>query len=287
MGKLISPGMKWRKRWSNFSAGFFYYLFAIVLAAFSLSPVLVLFFDSLKSDNELGNNPLGLPLHPLLSNYLNAWSQGNLGEALINSCILAGGTILGVWIIAGLAAYALAHMDLPGGDGVLLYLVICFAIPFQLFLVPLYFLWSSLNLTDNLLGLIIIYSAIYSPLAILLLRSYLMGIPRDFSEAARIDGANEFQIATRIVLPLAMPGFLTVGLIAGFSAWNEFIYAVTFIQTDTLLPVSTSFLAFQQSFHRYWGLTDAAGVIVMLPIIGLFLFLQRRFIEGLAAGGLK
>lgn len=278
---------RWRRRWTRYSSSTLYYLAAILLAAFSLGPILVLFSNSLKSDNELGNNPLGLPLHPLLSNYIDAWNQGNLGQALGNSCIVAGGTILGVWIIAGLAAYAMAHMDLPGSDGVLLYLVICFAIPFQLFLVPLYFLWSSLNLTDNLLGLIIIYCAIYSPLAILLLRSYLVGIPRDFSEAARIDGANELQIATRIVMPLALPGFLTVGLIAGFSAWNEFIYAVTFIQSDSLLPVSTSFLAFQQSFHRYWGLTDAAGVIVMLPIIALFLFLQRRFIEGLSAGGLK
>jgi raffinose/stachyose/melibiose transport system permease protein len=275
------------QRWSSISAGALYYLAAILLAVFSLGPILVLFFNSLKSDNELGNNPLGLPLHPQLSNYLNAWNQGNLGQALGNSCVITLGTIIGVWIIAGLAAYALAHMDLPGGDGVLLYLVICFAIPFQLFLVPLYFLWSSLNLTDNLLGLIIIYCAVNSPLAILLLRSYLIGIPRDFSEAARIDGANELQIATRIVLPLSLPGFLTVGLIAGFAAWNEFIYAVTFIQNDALLPVSTSFLAFQQSFHRYWGLTDAAGVIVMLPLIALFLFLQRRFIDGLSAGGLK
>jgi raffinose/stachyose/melibiose transport system permease protein len=281
------PRKRRAQHWSSISAGALYYLAAILLAAFSLGPILVLFFNSLKSDNELGNNPLGLPLHPQLSNYLNAWNQGNLGQALGNSCVITLGTIIGVWIIAGLAAYALAHMDLPGGDGVLLYLVICFAIPFQLFLVPLYFLWSSLNLTDNLLGLIIIYCAVNSPLAILLLRSYLIGIPRDFSEAARIDGANEFQIATRIVLPLSLPGFLTVGLIAGFAAWNEFIYAVTFIQNDTLLPVSTSFLAFQQSFHRYWGLTDAAGVIVMLPLIALFLFLQRRFIDGLSAGGLK
>lgn len=283
----MQPIARWKRRWSNLSASAFYYLAAIVLAAFSLGPVLVLLFDSLKSDNELGNNPLGLPIHPLLSNYVNAWNQGSLGQALGNSCIITLGTIAGVWFIAGLAAYALAHMDLPGGDGVLLYLVICFAIPFQLFLVPLYFLWSTLNLTDNLLGLIIIYCAVNSPLAILLLRSYLIGIPRDFSEAARIDGANEFQIATRVVLPLSLPGFLTVGLIAGFAAWNEFIYAVTFIQDNSLLPVSTSFLAFQQSFHRYWGLTDAAGVIVMLPVILLFLFLQRRFIEGMAAGGLK
>ncbi|GHO73918.1 sugar ABC transporter permease [Ktedonobacter sp. SOSP1-85] len=284
---MKSHAKKWQQRVWGYSAGTIYYLLAIVLAVFSLGPVLVLLFNSLKSDSELGSNPIGLPLQPLLSNYVNAWNQGNLGVTLLNSVIITTGTIIGIWIIAGLAAYALAHMDLPGGNAVLLYLVICFAIPFQLFLVPLYFLWSSLNLTDNLLGLIIIYWAINSPLAIMLLRSFLISIPRDFSEAARIDGANELQVALHVVMPLSLPGFLTVGLVAGFAAWNEFIYAITFIQDNSLLPVSTSFLSFQQSFHRYWGLTDAAGVIVMLPVIVLFLFLQRRFIEGLAAGGLK
>jgi raffinose/stachyose/melibiose transport system permease protein len=90
-----------------------------------------------------------------------------------------------------------------------------------------------------------------------------------------------------VVLPLSLPGFFTVGLIVGFAAWNEFIYAVTFIQDNSLLPVSTSFLAFQQSFHRYWGLTSAAGIIIILPVIVMFLLLQRRFIAGLAAGGLR
>jgi raffinose/stachyose/melibiose transport system permease protein len=284
---LKSFSGRWQQRTWEYSRNTIIYVLAIALTVFSLGPVLVLLFDSLKSDSELGSNPIGLPIQPLLSNYINAWNQGNLGTTLLNSVIITTGTIVGVWIIAGLAAYALVHMDLPGGNTILLYLVICFSLPFQLFLVPLYFLWSSLNLTDNLLGLIIIYWAINSPLAILLLRSFLIGIPRDFSEAARIDGANELQVATRVVLPLSLPGFLTVGLVAGFAAWNEFIYAVTFIQDNSLLPVSTSFLSFQQSFHRYWGLTDAAGIIVMLPVIVLFLLLQRRFIEGLAAGGLK
>jgi raffinose/stachyose/melibiose transport system permease protein len=264
-----------------------FYLFATALAIFSLGPLLILIFNSLKSDTEIGLNPIGIPIHPLFSNFPTAWSMGDLGDTLRNSSIITLGTIAGVWVIAGLAAYALTHLDLPGKNGVLLYMVLCISIPFQLFLVPLYFLWSNLNLTDNLLGLIIIYWAVNSPLAILLLRSYLLSLPREFSDAARVDGANEFQVLTHVVLPLSLPGFFTVGLIVGFAAWNEFIYAVTFIQDNSLLPVSTSFLAFQQSFHRYWGLTSAAGIIIILPVIVMFLLLQRRFIAGLAAGGLR
>jgi raffinose/stachyose/melibiose transport system permease protein len=264
-----------------------YYIIAAVLAFYALGPLLVLIFDALKSDTEIGLNPLGPPLHPLFSNFAQAWEQGDLGTTMRNSVIITGGTILGVWVIAGMAAYALTHLDLPGKNGVFAYLIVSFAIPFQLFLVPLYFLFSRLHLTDNLLGLIIIYWAVNSPFAILLLRSFMLSLPREFSDAARVDGANDLQVLSRIVVPLSTPGFLTVGLVVGFAAWNEFTYAVTFIQDNSLMPVSTSFLAFQQAFHSYWGLMDAAALIIILPVIVLFLILQRRFIEGVSAGGLR
>lgn len=264
-----------------------YYIIACILAFYALGPLLVLIFDAFKSDTEIGLNPLGPPLHLQLSNFAQAWVQGDLGTTMRNSAIITSGTILGVWIIAGMASYALTHLDLPGKNGVFLYLIVSFAIPFQLFLVPLYFTFSHLHLTDNLLGLIIIYSAVNSPFAILLLRSFMLSLPREFTDAARVDGANEIQVLSRIVTPLSLPGFFTVGLVVGFAAWNEFTYAVTFIQDNSLMPVSTSFLAFQQSFHRYWGLTDAAGLIIILPVIILFLLLQRQFIEGISAGGLR
>jgi raffinose/stachyose/melibiose transport system permease protein len=192
-----------------------------------------------------------------------------------------------VCVIAGTSAYAMARLDLPGTDAILLYLFVASAVPFQLFLVPLFFMWSTLQLTNTRLGLIIIYWAIFSPLATLLLRSYLVGLPRDFEDAARIDGANELQVLLRVVLPLSWPGLLTVALVSGLAAWNEFFFAITFIQDNNLKPVTTSFLAFQSNFSQDWGLTSAAAIYIILPIVVLFLLLQRRFISGLTAGGLK
>lgn len=206
---------------------------------------------------------------------------------MLNSTILTAGTVLGVCVITGMAAYALDRLDLPGTDAVLLYLFVASAVPFQAFIVPLFFLWSSLNLTNTLFGLTVIYWAIFSPFATLLLRSYLVALPRDFEDAARIDGASELQVLLRVVLPLSWPGFLTVALVSGLAAWNEFFFAITFIQDENLKPITTSFLAFQSNFSRDWGLTSAAGIIIILPVIVLFLFLQRRFISGLTAGGLK
>jgi raffinose/stachyose/melibiose transport system permease protein len=264
-----------------------YYVVLILLALFALGPLLVLAFNSLKSDAEIGRNPLGPPLSPDFENISNAWVQGNFATTMLNSTILTVGTIVGVCVIAGTAAYAMSRLDLPGTDAVLLYLFVASAIPFQIFLVPLFFLWSILQLTNTLFGLIVIYWAVFSPLATLLLRSYLVALPRDFEDAARIDGASELQVLLRVVLPLSWPGFLTIALVSGIATWNEFLFAVTFIQDNNLKPIITSFWAFRSNFSTDWGLTSVAGIIVILPIIVLFLILQRRFISGLTAGGLK
>jgi raffinose/stachyose/melibiose transport system permease protein len=264
-----------------------YYVLLIILALFALGPLVILVFNSLKSSAEIGRNPLGLPLSPVFENFPAAWTQGDFSTTMVNSTILTVGTIAGVCIIAGTSAYAMARLDLPGTDAVLLYLFVASAVPFQLFLVPLFFLWSTLNLTNTRFGLIVIYWAIFSPLATLLMRSYLVRLPRDFEDAARIDGANELQVMLRVVLPLSWPGLLTVALVSGVAAWNEFFFAITFIQDNNLKPVTTSFLAFQSNFSQNWGLTSAAAIYIILPIVVLFLILQRRFISGLTAGGLK
>jgi len=264
-----------------------YYVVLVLLALFAVGPLVVLLFNSLKTSAEIGRNPLGPPLSPVFENFSTAWSQGGFATTMVNSAILTVGTVVGVCIISGAAAYAMARLDLPGTDVVLLYLFVASALPFQLFLVPLFFLWSSLQLTNTLIGLIIIYWAIFSPFATLLLRSYLVALPRGFEDAARIDGATELQILLRVILPLSWPGFLTIALVSGLGAWNEFLFALTFIQDDALKPVTTSFNAFQSNFSRDWGLTSAAGIIIIVPVVILFLLLQRRFISGLTAGGLK
>jgi raffinose/stachyose/melibiose transport system permease protein len=258
----------------------------VLLALFAIGPLVVLAFNSLKTNVEIGRNPLGPPLTPVFQNFPTAWVQGNFATTMVNSAILTVGTVVGVCIIAGTAAYAMARLKLPGTDVVLLYLFVASALPFQLFLVPLFFLWSSLQLTNTLLGLIVIYWAIFSPFATLLLRSFMVAIPRDFEEAARIDGAREWTVLFRIVLPLSWPGFLTIALTTALSAYNEFLLAVTFIQSEEYLPVATGFYAFQQGFSQNYPLISAAGLIMLAPMLFVFLALQRRFVEGITASGL-
>jgi raffinose/stachyose/melibiose transport system permease protein len=148
-------------------------------------------------------------------------------------------------------------------------------------------MWRDLNLINTHIGLIIIYCGLQSPFATYLLRSYLIALPEEFMEAARIDGASNFQILRYIILPLSWPGFITAALIVGLGAWNEFLFAVTFLNNPDLKPISTGLYAFQTRYSRDWDLTNAGAVIMILPIIILFLFLQRQFVEGFTQGGLK
>ncbi len=258
-----------------------------LLAVFSGVPIIILVMNALKTSAEVSKNPLGFPRDLTFANFPEAWSLGNYGTTILNSAIITACTVVGVWIVSGTAAYALARLDVPRGGVVLMYLFVCTAIPQQIFLVPLFFLWAKLGLTDSLFGLIVIYVALFSPFATLLLRSYMMALPREFEEAARTEGAGELRILFSVVLPLTLPGFLTVALVSGLMAWNEFLFAITFIQDDALKPVTTSFLAFKGQFTQDWGLTSAGALFVIAPVIILFLFMQKKFVEGLAAGGLK
>lgn len=263
------------------------YLVLLLLLGFALGPLMVLVFNSLKTQAEIGSNPLGPPQSFMWENFTKAWEVGNFAVTTRNSGILVVVTVAAVLALGGMAAYSLAKLDLPGAGLVTLYLLIGTSLPLQLFLVPLFFTWQRLGLVNNLLGLAIIYVATNAPFAVFLLRSYMLQLPRDFEDAARVDGAGEWQIFTGIVVPLSWPGFLTVGLVVALSVWNEFLLATVFLTDQELFTVVTSYYNFSSRFSRDWSLTSAAALMMILPVVVIFLALQRRFVEGLTQGGLK
>jgi raffinose/stachyose/melibiose transport system permease protein len=265
----------------------FSYLVLILLGLFAFLPVLVLVSNSLKSGLDIGTNPLGLPKSLDFSNFKEAWTRGSMAQGFRNSAYLVGGTVVGTWLFAGPAAYSMARLNLPFKRTIESYLFIVISLPVQMFIVPLFFLWVNLHLINTLFGLVVIYVALSTPFSILLLRTFLVGLPRELEESARLDGANEWQIATRIILPLSWPGFLTVGLVAALGAYSELLFAVTFLIDSDKFPIATAFLQFSTGHTQLYNLVNAAGVIIMIPLILLFLMMQRRFISGLATGGTK
>jgi raffinose/stachyose/melibiose transport system permease protein len=263
------------------------YAILLALLVFALGPLLILGFNSVKTRAELGDNPLGPPQNVVLENFTKAWEVGNFATTTRNSGILVAGTVALVLFLGGMAAYSLAKLNLPGSGLLTLYLLIGTSLPIQLYLVPLFFTWQQLGLVNNLFGLVLIYVATNAPFAIFLLRSYMLQIPTDFEDAARVDGASEWEVFLKVVVPLSWPGFLTVGLVVALSVWNEFLLATVFLTEQELFTVVTSYANFATRFSRDWSLTSAAALMMILPIILIFLALQRRFIEGLTQGGLK
>ncbi len=263
------------------------YIVLTLLVLFANGPLVVLGFNSLKSNAEVAQNPLGPPRALQFENFPKAWAAGDFATTVRNSLIFVVGTVTGVLVLGGLAAYSLARLEPPGSNLFMVYMLGGSTLPIWLFLVPLYFMWNRLGLINTMPGVILIYTALNAPLAVFLLRSFMVQLPRDFEDAARVDGANEIQVLMRVVLPLSWPGFLTVGLVVALGVWSEFQIALIFIQDPNLFPVTTSFWAFTRRFSRDWALTSAAAVMMIAPLLAIFLTLQRQFIDGLTQGGVK
>ena len=265
------------------------HIILMILALTIILPLSVLFFNSIKPQSEFGTNPLGFPSKVRFMNYYDAWVIGGYARIFLNSTILVVGTLVINLTLSGMAAFSLAVLNPRGRMTVVLgiYLLVGISIPAQMFILPLFILWKNLHLTNTYLGLIIIYSALNAPFAVFLIRSYMIQLPSELFDAAKIDGANTFQLFYRIAVPLSWPVFLTTGLVVGLAVWNEFLFALTFMQTEAYKPISTILFAFQSRFENDYSLVSAASIMMAAPIAILFMLFQRKFIAGLTGGGLK
>ncbi len=262
-------------------------LIILLLVFITLFPLFLMILNSFKTRIEITTNPLALPQNPSFINYKNAWKQAKVQDAAINSIILVIGT-LGITLLASTtAAYALANKRIRVWPQLSVYFLVCNTIPKQLFIIPLFFILQKMNLINNLVAMMFIYSALYTPFAIFLLRTYFIGINRDITNSAIIDGASKLQVFSYIVMPLVQPGLLTVALIIGLWCWNEFLFSVTFLQKESVTTLAVRFYAFSSRYVTEWGNMMAFAVFVSVPIILFFLLLQRYFIDGMTSGGVK
>ena len=258
------------------------------LGAFTaLFPIALLVLNSLKGAQEIVQNPLALPATIRWDNFVRAWTDARFGRTILNSVLLTGMTILLVCSTGAASAYVLARKKVKSWKLVTAYLLATTTAPIQLFLFPLYFGFAKLGLINNVFAVSLVYTAIYSPFAIMLLRTYFLAVPRELEEAALVDGATHWQVFTKVMLPIVSPGILTVALIIGLYSWNEFLIATTFLQKQDQLTAVVSFFLLSGQYSSDWGEIMAAALIIVLPVVILFVFLQRRFIEGMAGGSVK
>jgi len=257
-------------------------------AAFSVAfPLALMVLNSLRSNFDVLLSPLGWPSEPDWSVFARVWSEAQLGRAMANSLMIAIGTVLIVCTISSMAAWAIARKDVPGWMVISLYFLATTTIPIQMFMFPLYFLLAQLSLINSPIAVIVIYSAIFTPFSLFLLRTYVLDVPMELEEAARIDGASDLRVFTNVILPLISPGLLTVALIVCLNVWNEFLISITFLQNA---ESATATARFYQLTGRYGNnLADlmAVATIIALPTMVFFVLVQRRFIEGVSAGAVK
>jgi raffinose/stachyose/melibiose transport system permease protein len=253
----------------------------------SLLPIALAVMNALKTTVEISTNPLTPPTSLHFENFTSAWKSAALGPSLLHSAEVAGITILLVCLTAAPCAYVLARQQGRGWRILTFYFMASITVPVQLYLYPLYFIFAKLGLVNSIAAVALIYTAMFSPFAIFLLRTYVISIPFALEEAAKVDGATPWQMFFHVILPMMRPGLLTVAIIVGLNAWNEFVIAVTFLQDDSTITAIVKFYNLTGQYSTDWGQMLAAAVMIVLPVVLVFVFLQRRFIDGMTAGAVK
>lgn len=256
-------------------------------AFIALFPIALLVLNSLKPAAQIVQSPLSLPNPIRWENFTNAWTHAKFSKTFVNSLLLSGTTILLVCSTSSLSAYVLARKKIASWKIWTFYLLATTTAPIQLYIFPLYFGFAKLGLINNVFGVALIYTALYSPFAVMLLRTYFIAVPKELEEAALIDGATHWQVFSKVMLPIVSPGILTVALIIGLNSWNEFLIATTFLQKADKVTAVIGFYLLSGQYSSDWGEIMAAALIIVVPVVVLFVAMQKRFIEGMAGGSVK
>jgi ABC-type glycerol-3-phosphate transport system permease component len=188
-------------------------------------------------------------------------------------------------IIDSMAGYAFAKMNFPGRDALFLIVLTTLMVPFAATLIPLFIIVRNLNLTNTYLGLML--PALASPIGIFMMRQFIESLPSDLENAARLDGCSEFQIFRRVILPLMKPGLVVLGVFTFMTQWTSYLWPLVISTREDMLTLTVGVQSLRSLFTVNWGVLSAGAVLALLPLILVFLFLQRYFIAGSIAGALK
>lgn len=264
-------------------------LIGLVATLIYLFPIYWMFVTSIKPMDELfADPPHYLPHEPTFEAYIqNFVHNQSIFSYIGNSFIIATGTTLLTLLLAAPCAYGLARLEIKGKGAILILLLAMQMLPSIMLAMPLFIAFSKFQLINSFIGLIIANTTHSLPFAILVLRPYFLSLPGGLEEAAWIDGANKFQAFWRIILPLVRPGLLTVGAISFLWSWGDFIFALTLTTDESVQPLTMGLSKFTGEFGTQWNYLMAVATIAAIPIIIIFLSLQKYIVSGLASGAMK
>jgi N-acetylglucosamine transport system permease protein len=244
---------------------------------------------ALKTDPEILSSPWTLPAALQRDNFSRAWTQAHIGRFFVNTAIVLAGSLTGTLLVSSMAAYVLARFSFPGRQILFYGFIAGLMFPVFLALVPLYFLVNDLHMLATYQGLSLVYIAYSLPFTIFFLTAFFKTLPTEMGEAAILDGANQYQVFFQIMLPLAKPGLIAMGIFNFLGQWNQFLLPLVLMPAEDkyLLSQGLYFLAVQQGYQNDYGALFAAMVITMVPTLIVYVLFQRRLESGLTAGALK
>ena len=264
-----------------------YFVVALICVVI-LYPYFVMLCTALKSRQEIFSvNGTVFPINVLWSNFADIWSRAPMGRYMLNSLIIASGSTAIAMVCGIPAAYALARMKFKGQTAFLGFIIVSQMFAPVVLLIGIYKVMQIFSLTNTLLGLVFINAAFNQAFTIWLLRGTFMSISAEMEQAATIDGCNRVQAMFRILLPVAAPGIVTTLIFIFINAWNEFTVALCLISTDTITPLTVGINIFNGYNMIEWQYLFAASIFAIVPVVILFMSIEKNLTSGLTAGGVK
>jgi ABC-type glycerol-3-phosphate transport system permease component len=262
------------------------YAALIIAVIVALLPFGYVISTSFKSTMALFSYPPEwLPSEPTLANYRNLLSRYPFWRWLANSFVVAAAVTAIKLVIDSMAGYAFAKMSFPGRNGLFLVVLMSLMIPFASLLIPVFIIVRELGLLNTYWGLML--PGLASPIGIFMMRQFIESLPTDLENAARLDGCSEFQIYRSVILPLIKPGLVVLGVLTFMAQWTSYLWPLVVVTKPEMATLTVGARSLTSTFTQDWGLNSAAAVLSMLPMILVFVFLQRYFIAGSIAGALK
>ena len=274
--------------WKKLATRTLLYFAVAVICIVILYPYFVMFCTALKSRAEIFSvNGTILPVDALWSNFVDIWTLAPMAKYLLNSILIASGSTIIAMICGIPAAYALARMKFKGQTAFLGFIIISQMFAPVVLLIGIYKVIKFMSLTNTLLGLILINAAFNQAFTIWLLRGTFMSISAEMEQAATIDGCNRIQAMFKILLPVAAPGIVTTLIFIFINAWNEYTVALCLISTDTLKPMTVGINIFNGYNIIEWQYLFAGSLVAIIPVVILFMSIEKNLTSGLTAGGVK
>ncbi|MCA3749425.1 MAG: carbohydrate ABC transporter permease [Rubrobacter sp.] len=265
-----------------------FYVFLVVFVLVSLFPLIWVFKMSIVTKSELfASPPTILPQNPTTANYATIFGDSDFRKALVNSTIISGVTTVVCLFFGSIAAYAIARLRFHFKSLIMTLILAISFFPAVAIIAPLFVQFSQLGLINTYWAAIIADTVFALPLTVWILVAFFKELPRDLEEAAKVDGATTLQAFRMVIVPLAAPGVFTAAILTFIFAWNEFLFANTFLFTPNTQPVTVVIPNFATVYTTDYGAQAAAAVVVTIPLVILVLIFQRRIVSGLTAGAVK